>query len=90
MSKSNKEIVKTFRLTTEEDELLNQLAKKHGMDPSKYLRNIIINQGRDSALITAFSLSPDPAVCESGCELLLFFSAVLFPIIPRLFLVCIS
>jgi hypothetical protein len=53
MSQENKEIKISFRLTEDEGDLLNQLAKREGIDPSKYLRNIIKNQER------AFTLSPD-------------------------------
>lgn len=53
MAQDNKEVKISFRLTEEEGDLLNQLAQREGIDPSKYLRNIIRNQER------AFTLSPD-------------------------------
>ncbi len=53
MIQENREVKRTFRLTEDEDILLEKLARREGIDPSKYLRNIIRNQER------AFTLSPD-------------------------------
>jgi hypothetical protein len=53
MPQENKEVKVSFRLSDEEANLLDKLAQREGIDPSKYLRNIIRNQER------AFTLSPD-------------------------------
>lgn len=55
MTQENKETVKTFRLTKQENTLLTKLSQREGIDPSKYIRNLIKNKER------AFTLSPDEA-----------------------------
>lgn len=55
MTQENKEIRKAFRLTEQENTLLTKLSQREGIDPSKYIRNLIKNKER------AFTLSPDEA-----------------------------